>query len=187
MLTTQTARLRRFQQAYNRTCSRLGDLGIPFWRDPQCEVFYDDAAVGSILRPAISYHWSGEIVICRDHVLRSFGDAQLTLVHELTHYWCEQFPAAMRRAHTFRVPRKLSGSSPAAQLGNVQDPHNEDYVGAYSQVNSEECLAEFMAQLVVHSPDLRTVRSPVARQRFQACREMLRNLKAVYRSRPRGN
>lgn len=186
-LNTRAARVNRFQRAYNRTCATLAGWGIPFWRDPRCEIFYDDSAVGSEKRPAISYHWAGEIVICRDHVQESLRDTQLTLVHELTHYWCEQFPDAMRRAHTFRVPRLQAGASPAILLSRVQDPYREDYVGAYSQVDSEECLAEFMAQQVVLSPDLRSIRSTAARRRFRACREMLTRLKQVYRARPLGN
>lgn len=187
-VTTRGGRLRRFQRAYNQTCERLDSLGIPFWNDPCCRVFYDDAAVGSNRRPAISYHWGGEIVICREHVERSMFDAQLTLVHELTHYWCERFPTAMRRAHTFRVPRKPL--APTRHPGNHRpsrppwrglDAHNEHYVGAYSQVDSEECLAEFMAHQVVCTPDLRAVRSEAARKRFRACRQMLRRLKALYR------
>ncbi len=185
---TLSGRRRRFQRVYEAACARLAKLGIPFANDHQCEVYYDDSAVGSPDAPAFSYHHAGKIVLCRPHVVDvSFAEAQVTLVHEITHYWCERFPRAMRRSHVFRVPR-AARPVPRRRAGLAADYHwiaydeeNEDYLGTHSQVDPEECLAEFMAHQVVYTPDLRRVRSAAARRRFKACRDILRRLRQAYR------
>jgi len=180
------SRTTRFQQVYDSTCDLLRDWGVPFDQDRGCEVFYDDTLEHGG-EPALSYYQDGEIVLCRRHVEEPLPEAQITLVHEITHYWCERFPHLMRKAHLFRVPRAkpLPLGAQADFPGKFHwleyDSSHRDYLGTYSQVDSEECLAEFMAHLVVKRPDLRSVTSRAARRRFQACRDMLRKLRNTYR------
>lgn len=189
-LANRASRLRRFRRVCDATCDRLDELGIPFRDDPNCKVFYDDTPPAEVQGPSMSYHHDGEIVICRGHLQESLVQCQVTLVHEITHYWCDAFPAVMRKRHLFRVPRPMPLPPGVGRaVGNdrfchyhhlAYDGDNQHFLGSYSQVNSDECLAEFMAYLVVHDPDLRSVASPRARRRFRACRRMLEGLRRVY-------
>jgi hypothetical protein len=185
------SRLRKFRLVYDTTCSILDALGIPFRDDQDCSVLYDDTDPRELVGNSISYHFNGEIVICRRHLQEPLQQCQVTLVHEITHYWCEAFPEVMRKQHLFRVPRPqplppgIESQSGARDLVSryhhlAYDSDNEDFLGSYSQVSSDECLAEFMAHLVVHDPDLRRVASPRARRRFRACRRMLDGLRRAY-------
>lgn len=179
---------RKFHRVYAYVAHKLDELGIPFGADPDCEVFF----VASRWEPdslRASYYRDGEITLCRNHMEGSIEDCAVILMHEITHYWCDVFPRVMMKGHAFRVPRaSMLDSLPAllryllkAQLHErLFDAADPRFVGAYSQVDSEECLADFMANWVIHRPDLRSVRSELARARYRACARMLKELSDTY-------
>lgn len=180
---------RRFLRVYRTTCALLDELGIPFAEDQACRVSFDDRWLSHARWFGTSFYKGGEIVLSRDHVAARLDRAQATLVHEIAHYWCDRFPDAMRRGHAFRVPRMSwprlvpkgwrYGLTTALHEW-LYDADDERFIGTYSQTDPEECVAEFMADLVVYNPDLRGIRSGHARQRYRGCRRMLRAVRRAY-------
>jgi len=181
----------KFGKVYHTTCSLLDELGIPFGADPDCTVYLDDRWFSPTNLCGFSCYSDGEILLCREHLSQTLQEAQATLVHEITHYWCDVFPQVMHKGHTFRVPRVpwlvpipdgVKHMLKTSLHTWLYDADDERFLGTYSQTRAEECLADFMADLIVYQPDLRRVRSQHARRRYQACRRMLSGLRLAYRA-----
>ncbi len=177
---------RRFLRYRNYTYSLLNDIGIPFDRDDNCII--------GLSRPGTlqSHYDGGQIWIARRVVKQGKENTAFTIIHEATHYWAERFPRAMKKGHTFRVPQVEDPILWAFEKMGLDYPFktichrmlyekNDDFITTYSQIDSEECLCEFMAYWIVNKPDLRKVKSKLARRRFKACRRMIDRLRFEYR------
>lgn len=177
---------RKFNRHLNYAYSLLNNIGIPLNRDDKCTI--------GLSRPGVlqSYYDGGEIWIARRVVKQGKENTAFTIIHEATHYWCERFPRAMKKGHTFRVPKVKDPMLWAFEKLGLDYPFktichrmlyekNDNFITTYSQIDSEECLCEFMAYYIVYKPDLRAVKSGLARRRFKACRRMIDRLRFEYR------